>query len=63
MTAHSQVSSRKRAIGIALSLPVQTTLYLFLSSLIIWTVFFSTYPAAHSRTHSLRHHTLSVACH
>jgi len=36
---------------------------MMLSSLMIWTVFFSTYPPAHNTTHSARHHALGVACH
>ncbi|WP_242057733.1 CbtB domain-containing protein [Nostoc sp. DSM 114161] len=36
---------------------------MLLSSLIIWTALFSTYPAAHNAAHSARHHTLGVACH
>nr|WP_230968532.1 CbtB-domain containing protein [Nostoc sp. WHI] len=36
---------------------------MLLSSLVIWTVLFSTYPAAHNTAHSARHHTLGVGCH
>ncbi|QLE56933.1 CbtB-domain containing protein [Nostoc sp. TCL26-01] len=63
MTTLSSNSVLRKTAGITLSKPVQVTLYMLLSSLVIWTVFFSTYPAAHSTTHSLRHHTLGVACH
>ncbi|MCL1467338.1 CbtB-domain containing protein [Argonema galeatum A003/A1] len=62
MTAHS-ISVRKKAISLTLSRPVQATLYLSLSSAILWTVYFSTYPPAHNNLHSLRHHTLTVSCH
>ncbi|MBD2182536.1 CbtB-domain containing protein [Planktothrix sp. FACHB-1355] len=62
MTARS-ISIRKKAINLTLSLPVQATLYLSLSSLILWTVYFSTYPTAHNNLHSLRHSTLLVGCH
>jgi cobalt transporter subunit CbtB len=53
----------QKTAGITLSKPVQVTLYMLLSSMIIWTVLFSTYPAAHNTAHSARHHTLGVACH
>jgi len=66
MTAHSAsapLSTRQRAVNITLSLPVQATLYVSLCTLTLWTVYFSSYPAAHNPLHSLRHHTLTVACH
>jgi len=63
MTAFSSSSVLQKTAGITLSKPVQVTLYMLLSSLMIWTVFFSTYPAAHNKTHSLRHHTLGISCH
>lgn len=59
----SHSSALQKTAGVTLSKPVQVTLYMFLSSLVIWTVLFSTYPAAHNTAHSLRHHTLGVACH
>lgn len=62
MTAHS-ISIWQRTVRFTLSLPVQATLYICLSALIIWTVFFTTYPAVHDSMHSLRHHTLTVSCH
>ncbi|AFY74137.1 putative cobalt transporter subunit (CbtB) [Synechococcus sp. PCC 7502] len=46
-----------------LSIPAQATLYILLWSLIIWLVYFTTYPAVHDSVHSLRHHTLGVSCH
>ncbi len=63
MTAFSSNSVLHKTAGITLSKPVQVTLYMMLSSLVIWTVFFTTYPAAHNTAHSLRHHTMGVACH
>ncbi|MFN6566805.1 CbtB domain-containing protein [Dendronalium sp. ChiSLP03b] len=63
MTAFSRISVFRKTAGVTLSKPVQVTLYMLLSSLVIWTVLFSTYPAAHNTTHSMRHHTLGVACH
>ncbi|AFY33453.1 CbtB domain-containing protein [Calothrix sp. PCC 7507] len=63
MTAFSSNSILQKTAGVTLSKPVQVTLYMMLSSLVIWTVLFSTYPAAHNTTHSTRHHTLGVACH
>lgn len=56
-------SVQKRALSFTLSLPVQVTLYTSLCALTLWTVYFSTYPAAHDSAHSLRHHTVMVACH
>ncbi|WP_392531368.1 CbtB domain-containing protein [Nostoc sp. C117] len=63
MTTFSQISVLQKTAGITLSKPVQITLYMLLSSLVIWTVLFSTYPAVHNAAHSTRHHTLGVACH
>lgn len=63
MTAFSSNPVLRKTASITLSKPVQVSLYMMLSSLVIWTVFFSTYPAAHNTTHSLRHHTMGVACH
>lgn len=63
MATISHNSVLQKTAGLTLSKPVQVTLYMLLSSLVIWTVLFSTYPAAHNTAHSLRHHTLGVACH
>ncbi|BAU04561.1 MULTISPECIES: CbtB domain-containing protein [Nostocales] len=63
MTNFSSTSVLRKTAGLTLSKPVQVTLYMLLSSLVIWTVLFSTYPAAHNTAHSARHHTLGVACH
>lgn len=62
MTAHS-VSVLQRTVRVTLSLPVQAALYTSLCALMLWTIYFSTYPAAHDSMHSLRHHTLTVSCH
>jgi hypothetical protein len=56
-------SIRQQTVRFTLSLPVQATLYTSLCALTLWTVYFSTYPAAHNQMHSLRHHTLMVSCH
>ncbi|MEI2578061.1 CbtB domain-containing protein [Scytonema sp. PRP1] len=63
MTAFSRPSVFQKTADVTLSKPVQVTLYMLLSTLTIWTVFFSTYPAVHNTAHSVRHHTLGVACH
>ncbi|MGM3306357.1 CbtB domain-containing protein [Anabaena sp. WFMT] len=63
MTTFSLTSVLQKTAGVTLSKPVQVTLYMMLSSLIIWTVLFSNYPPAHNTTHSLRHHALGVSCH
>ncbi|MEY4759591.1 MAG: hypothetical protein RLZZ268_1089 [Cyanobacteriota bacterium] len=46
-----------------LSLPIQAALITSLSSLMIWTLYFSTYPPVHNALHTTRHSTLAVACH
>lgn len=56
-------SLKQRTVRLTLSLPVQATLYTSLCALTLWTIYFSTYPAAHNQMHSLRHHTLMVGCH
>jgi hypothetical protein len=48
---------------LTLSVPIQAILYAFLCLLTVWTVYFSTFPPIHHQAHSLRHHTLAVACH
>jgi cobalt transporter subunit CbtB len=58
-----QAPSWRRTEQFALSIPAQAMLYVALWSLIIWLVYFSTYPAVHNTVHSLRHHTLGVSCH
>ncbi|MEX0268185.1 CbtB-domain containing protein [Leptolyngbyaceae cyanobacterium UHCC 1019] len=58
-----QASWQQRTTRFALSTPVQAGLYLVLWTLIIWLVYFSTYPAVHNTAHSLRHHTAGVGCH
>ncbi|MEA5553908.1 CbtB-domain containing protein [Anabaena cylindrica UHCC 0172] len=63
MTTFSLTSVLQKTAGVTLSKPVQVTLYMMLSSLIIWTVLFSNYSPAHNTTHSLRHHALGVSCH
>jgi hypothetical protein len=62
MTAHS-ISIWQRTVRFTLTVPVQATLYTSLCALILWTIFFTTYPAVHDSMHSLRHHTLTVSCH
>lgn len=58
-----QDSRWQRAEQFVLSVPAQAILYTLLWSLIIWLVYFSTYPPVHNAVHSLRHHTLGVSCH
>jgi cobalt transporter subunit CbtB len=61
--SYSSISRQQSAIRWTLSQPVQAVLYISLGTLILWTAYFSTYPAAHNSLHSLRHHTAGVACH
>ncbi|WP_071592252.1 CbtB domain-containing protein [Pseudanabaena sp. PCC 6802] len=63
MKSSIQVSPWRRTERLVLSVPTQSILYILLWSLIIWMVYFSTYPAVHDKVHSLRHHTLGVSCH
>lgn len=63
MKTSIQASAWQRAEQFVLSQSAQGILYIVLWSLILWLVFFSTYPAVHNTTHSLRHHTLGVSCH
>jgi cobalt transporter subunit CbtB len=63
MTTASQTAFSKKLARFTLSVPMQATLYVSLCALVVWTVYFSTYPAVHNQMHSLRHHTLTVACH
>lgn len=48
---------------VTLSVPVQVGLLTSLGALIIWTLYFSTYPPAHDALHTTRHGTVAVACH
>lgn len=64
MTAYSSRSSVwKKTADVTLSKPMQIALFMGLTSVTIWTVFFSTYPPVHDSTHAVRHHTAFVACH
>ena len=63
MRTSTQVSPWQRTEQLVLSMPAQAILYVMLWSLIIWLVYFSTYPPVHNTVHSLRHHTLGVSCH
>ncbi|MBR8828393.1 MAG: CbtB-domain containing protein [Gomphosphaeria aponina SAG 52.96 = DSM 107014] len=53
----------QRSQGWVLSLPFQVFLLISLCMLILWTLYFSTYPPVHDTLHETRHHTLTVACH
>lgn len=53
----------RRTAQITLSVPVQAALFLSLSSVSLWTLYFSTYPPAHNTLHETRHTTLGVGCH
>lgn len=53
----------RQAQGLVLSVPVQAFLLISLGSLSLWTLYFSSYPAAHNQMHQTRHHTLGVGCH
>ncbi|MGB5594344.1 MAG: CbtB-domain containing protein [Crocosphaera sp.] len=53
----------QRTQGLILSLPIQVSLVIGLCMMILWTLYFSTYPPFHDALHETRHHTLTVACH
>ena len=53
----------QRTQRLVLSLPVQVFLLVGLCMIILWTLYFSTYPPVHDALHEARHHTLTVACH
>jgi cobalt transporter subunit CbtB len=63
MTYSPSISVLKKTASVTLSKPAQISLFMMLSSLTIWTVFFSTYPAVHNAAHAARHNTPLVACH
>ena len=63
MTVQFSRSIQQQVTRQVLSVPVQSALYVGLCSVILWTIYFTTYPAIHDTTHTLRHHTLMVSCH
>lgn len=63
MITQTQSSFGQKAVRLTLSTAGQSAIYLSLSTLILWTVYFTTYPAIHDKVHSLRHHTAAVSCH
>jgi len=54
---------RQRTQRLVLSLPMQASLLTGLCMIILWTLYFSSYPPVHDALHETRHHTLTVACH
>ena len=63
MTSQAYTSVQQKIARRTLSVPVQSALYISLSALTIWTIYFTTYPAIHNEVHTLRHHTALVSCH
>ncbi len=53
----------QRTKHVTLSVPVQAALLTSLCGLIVWTLYFSTYPPVHDALHTTRHNTAAVACH
>lgn len=53
----------QRTQRLVLSLPGQVSLLIGLCVVILWTLYFSSYPPVHDALHETRHHTLTVACH
>lgn len=60
VTLHQTVT---RVKTFTLSLTAQIGLLLFLSTLVLWTVQYSSYPAVHDATHAIRHALYINACH
>ncbi|MBE9156460.1 CbtB-domain containing protein [Nodosilinea sp. LEGE 06152] len=61
MTTQSLIWQRTQRV--VFSVPVQASLLVSLCALILWTLYFSTYPPVHNTLHETRHQTLGVACH
>lgn len=59
----SSSSFWQRSKQVTLSVPVQAALLTSLCALILWTLYFSTYPPVHDALHKTRHSTAAVACH
>jgi cobalt transporter subunit CbtB len=59
----SSTSLWQRTKQVTLSVSVQAALLTSLCALIIWTLYFSTYPPVHDALHGTRHNTAAVACH
>ena len=53
----------KRTQRIVLSILIQAGLLICLCMLILWTLYFATYPPVHDALHEARHHILTVAYH
>ncbi len=52
-----------RTIGVSLNVVAQVTIVLFVAGLVLWTVLFTNYPAAHDFFHELRHSLYVIPCH
>ncbi len=63
MTTQTHSSVQQKLARRTLSVPVQSALYISLSALTLWTIYFTTYPAIHDKVHTFRHHTALVSCH
>lgn len=59
----SSTSLWQRTKQVTLSVPIQVVLLTSLCALILWTLYFSTYPPVHDALHTTRHGTAAVACH
>ncbi len=53
----------KSTFGITLNVFTQIGLVLLVAAVVIWAVFFSTYPPVHDLFHELRHSLYVIACH
>ncbi|HEY9881597.1 MAG TPA: CbtB-domain containing protein [Leptolyngbyaceae cyanobacterium] len=57
------IRDRKQTQAASLPVPLQMGILCSLAGLVLWTVYFSPYPAVHNTLHHTRHTTLGVACH
>lgn len=63
MFSLSFIRDRKQAQVASLPVSLQMGILCSLAGLVLWTVYFSPYPAVHNTLHHTRHTTLGVACH
>ncbi len=52
-----------RVQTVTLSVMIQFAVLLAVSTLVIWTLLFSSYPAVHDAVHALRHALYLIPCH
>jgi hypothetical protein len=63
MAANFATRTLTRTGTITLNLVLQVTVLLVMTSLIIWTLLFTSYPNIHDPVHALRHALYLIPCH